>query len=190
MAQKNWLDNHELFYKELQTGLKFQSILAQKLKEQGVPIFFESIGLDLDPDNLSQEQYQEWLSTRKDVKASRKKYGEQDKDILIGSNKMPCECKSRDVAFVDVNSFPYADIFIDTVSGYEKKKVKPAYTFCISQKSNAIIYTDSSPENSSKWLKKYIYDKKRGIKELNYSAPKNLWKDFSQFKGDFFSKYA
>jgi len=40
MNQKNWLDNHELFYKELQTGLKFQSILAQKLKEQGIPIFF------------------------------------------------------------------------------------------------------------------------------------------------------
>ena len=189
MAQKNWLDNHELFYKELQTGLKFQSILAKKLKEEGIPIFFESIGLELNPDDCSEEQYSEWLSTRKDVKASRKKYGAQDKDILIGESKIPCECKSRDIFFSGVDSFPYPDIFIDTVSGYEKKQAKPAYTFCISQKSEAIIYTDSSPENTSKWLKKFIYDKKRGIKELNYSAPKVLWKDFSQFKNDFFAKY-
>jgi hypothetical protein len=182
MAQKNWLDNHELFYKELQTGLKFQSILAKKLKEEGIPIFFESIGLELNPDDCSEEQYSEWLSTRKDVKASRKKYGAQDKDILIGESKIPCECKSRDIFFSGVDSFPYPDIFIDTVSGYEKKQAKPAYTFCISQKSEAIIYT-------SKWLKKFIYDKKRGIKELNYSAPKVLWKDFSQFKIDFFNKY-
>jgi hypothetical protein len=102
---------------------------------------------------------------------------------------MPCECKSRDVSFSSVESFPYPDIFIDTVSGYEKKQVKPAYTFCISQKSEAIIYTESSPDNISKWLKKFIYDKKRGIKELNYSAPKALWKDFSQFKTDFLNKY-
>ena len=188
MAQKNWLDNHELFYQELQTGLKFQSILAQKLKEQGIPVFYESIGLELDPNNLSQKQYDEWSRTRKDVKASRKKYGEKDKDVLIGSNKLSCECKSRDVYFSDVNSFPYPDIFIDTVSGYEKKEVKPTYTFCISQKSQAIIYTKTTPENAPKWIKKYIYDKKRGIKELNYSAPKELWKDFSEFKKEFFDE--
>jgi len=34
-----------------------------------------------------------------------------------------------------------------------------------------------------------IFDKKRGIKELNYSAPKELWKNFNQFKKDFIDKY-
>ena len=189
MSQKSWLNNHELFYEELKTGLKFQLILAKKLEEEGLPIFLESIEIELNPYDCSKEQYDEWLSIRKDVKASRKKYGSQDKDILIGKNQILCECKSRGVLFSGVESFPYPDIFIDTVSGYEKKQVKPAYTFCISQKSEAIIYTDSSPENTSKWLKKFTYDKKRGIKDLNYSAPKALWKDFSQFKKDFFAKY-
>ena len=189
MAQKNWLDNHELFYQELQTGLKFQLILTEKLKAEGILVSFESIGLELNPDDRSEEQYNEWLSTRKDVKASRKKYGKKDKDLLIGADKVSCECKSRDFSFSSVDDFPYPDIFIDTVSGYEKKEIKPSYTFCISQKSQAVIYTESSPENVSKWQKKFIYDRKRGIKELNYSAPKNLWKNFDQFKIDFFKKH-
>jgi hypothetical protein len=189
MSQKKWLDNHELFYKELQTGLKFQSILAEKLKEEGVPIFFKSIGFELDVNDSSETQYNEWLSARENIKAVRKKYISQDQDLLIGKNQIPCECKSRGVFFSGVDSFPYPDIFIDTVSGYGKKQVKPAYTFCISQKSEAIIYIESSLENAANWIKKFTYDKKRGIKELNYSAPKALWKDFSQFKKDFFAKY-
>lgn len=189
MADKNWLDNHELFYQELQTGLRFQSVLIEKLKTQGIPIFFESIGLELDPNNTSEEQFKQWTASRKDVAASRKKYGAKDKDLIIGKNKIHCECKSRDFNFTCVDDFPYPDIFIDTVSGYEKKEIKPVYTFCISQKSQAVIYTESLPENCKNWQKKFIYDRKRGIKEQNYSAPKNLWKDFSNFKSDFLLKY-
>lgn len=188
MQNKNWLDNHELFYSELLKGIEYQKILEEKIHNLGIAIHSSQISNDLSP-KAGSTQYKQWTESRKDLEKARKKFGEKDEDILIGKGKILCECKSRDLEFKDASSFPYPDIFIDTVSGYEKKKVKPTYTFCISQKTKAIIYLDTSPENKDKWIKKMIFDKKRGIKELNYSAPKELWKNFSDFKNDFTNKY-
>ena len=182
MQKTKWLDNHELFYKELKKGIQFQKILAQSLQAQGIEVDSPILGKELDADFSSKEEYDSWMASRKDLKASRKKFGLKDQDLLIGKSKILCECKSRNIQFSDVESFPYPDIFIDTVSGYEKKQDKPKYTFCISQKTSAIIFTDTSPAEKEKWERKFIYDKKRGIKELNYSAPKALWKNFSEFK--------
>jgi hypothetical protein len=188
MQKTKWLDNHELFYAELKKGIQFQKILAQSLQIQGIEVDSPILGKELDSEDCSKEEFDSWMESRKDIKASRKKFGLRDQDLLIGKSKILCECKSRDIKFIDVDSFPYADIFIDTVSGYEKKQDKPKYTFCISQKTNAIIFTETDPSQKDKWEKKYIFDKKRGIRELNYSAPKALWKNFSEFKYIFIDK--
>lgn len=188
MDKKQWLDNHELFYFELLKGIKYQKIVKEKIKQLGIEVHFANLEDELNPE-AGEEQYKKWTEGRKELSKKREEFGLKDEDILIGKNKILCECKSRDLDFKDAASFPYPDIFIDTVSGYEKKQIKPSYTFCISQKSNAVIYLETSPENKEKWLKKTIYDKKRGIKELNYSAPKELWKNLELFKKDFSAKY-
>lgn len=186
--QKKWLENHELFYSELLNGIKYQKIVKQKINELGITVHSANLEGKWDPDG-KEDQFKKWTEERKELKKVRKEFAEKDEDILIGKGKLLCECKSRNLEFKNAASFPYPDIFIDTVSGYEKKEVKPAYTFCISQKTNAVIYIETSPENKSKWIKKFIYDKKRGIKELNYSAPKELWKDLKHFKEEFLKKH-
>jgi len=186
--KKKWLDNHELFYSELLKGVKYQKIVEQKISECGIVVNHAKFCYDFDL-NADESQYPEWMKSRKDIESTRREYSENEEDIIIGKNKILCECKSRDLNFLDVLSFPFPDIFIDTIHGYEKKKNKPAYTFCISQKTKAIIYLDTSPENKHKWQKKSIFDKKRGISETNYCASKNLWKDFVNFKEDFIIKY-
>jgi len=188
MKNQNWLDNHELFYSELLKGVKYQKVLEQKILESGIIVHSSKFCYNFDL-KADESQYTEWMKSRKDIESTRKEYSEKEEDVIIGQNKILCECKSRDLNFINVSSFPFSDIFIDTVYGYEKKKIKPAYTFCISQKTKAIIYLDTSIENKNKWQKKSIFDKKRGISEMNYSAPKSLWKDFVHFKKDFVDKY-
>lgn len=185
---KNWFSDHELFYQELLNGVKYQKIVEKEISELGIEVHSSkfSYNFNLEADET---QYDEWMKARKNIEQTRKEYGEKEEDIIIGKDKILCECKSRNIYFTDASSFPYSDIFIDTVRGYENKKNKPVYTFCISQKTEAIIYLDSSYENRKLWIKKAIFDKKRGIEELNYCAPKNLWRNFNTFKQEFFINY-
>jgi len=116
MQNKNWLDNHELFYSELLKGIEYQKILEKRIFDLGILIHSSEISNDLNPKDNA-KQYKQWTESRKDLEGARKKFGEKDEDILIGKNKILCECKSRDLEFKDASSFPYPDIFIDTVSG-------------------------------------------------------------------------
>jgi len=188
MKKNNWLNDHKLFYSELLNGVKFQKIIEENILKLDIEVHTPDFYYKFDL-GKNETQYEEWMKSRANIEKTREEYGQKEEDILIGKNKILCECKSRDIYFTDVSSFPYLDIFIDTVKGYENKKIKPSYTFCISQKTKSIIYLDSSPQNKNQWIKRVIFDKKRGIEELNYCAPKKLWRNFSTFKQEFFINY-
>ena len=108
-----------------------------------------------------------------------KNYEERDqmtkfeRDIIFDWSDKCLEVKSSTRDFTDdINGYPFSSLFVDTVSGFDAKVVKPvAYVF-ISQKSGGIICI--SPKSYDQWVQVNAFDSKRLIMEWFYSAPKEV----------------
>ena len=101
-----------------------------------------------------------------------------EKDIVFNWTDSTIEVKSSTRNFTDfVEAYPYDSLFVDTVSGYEGKAMKPMAYAIISQQEEGVVCIP--PSSYTTWTKVRAYDKHREIWETFYSAPKEALIPFS-----------
>jgi hypothetical protein len=108
----------------------------------------------------------ELVSTREEIQ----RMTENEKDIIL-DNGLVLEVKSRNLGFSEIPElFWQKDIYVDTVSGYEAKKVKPYAYVMVSQKSLNMLVVHSNTKD--KWFKKTVTDPYRNVTDSFYKIEK------------------
>ena len=145
-----WAENDDLFFSQLKEGFEWQKLPK---------LFFELHGLHVEMPELT-------------IRDSIQNAGSymSSKDLIV--NGRIIETKSRNESFTYPISFPYRTIFIDTVSGFDGKKVKPlAYVFT-SRPTGSMICLMSETHNQ--WQKERKFDRVRKITDEFYVASRTL----------------
>ena len=150
-----WSQNDALFIKELKEGHEWQSWPA---------LFFRLHGLSVEVPNLS----------------IRENISEADKwkdsfDLIV--ENFPMENKSRNEEFTCAKDFPYSTIFVDTVSGYNNKKIKPHVYIMISKPTGCLLWLPSL--NADKWSIESKFDHTRKIYDDFYMCETKRLKPIS-----------
>lgn len=142
--KSEWKNNDELFFSELKQGHQWQQLPA---------LFFKLHGFQVEMPELT-------------IRSSIKEAGrwKDTPDLIVNGHII--EVKSRNEIFTSGDSFPYETAFIDTVSGYDAKVIKPlAYVF-VSRPTGAMLVLKT---NSSKgWAVESKFDHIRKIQENFY----------------------
>lgn len=100
-----------------------------------------------------------------------------EKDIILNDGRV-LEIKSRNLNFTeDPQSFPFNDILVDTVSGYDAKKIKPlAYVF-VSQKTGKVFALPTYSKDA--WKVQRKFDNERKHYDSFYVADIDLCRPFA-----------
>ncbi len=142
----------------MEAGHKFNEIVAMRLKEFGVMA-------EVPEFSFAQS------------KAEIRDYTLNDKDVIVGDNVI--EVKSRNLAFTDdPSTFPYDDLIVDTVSGYEAKEPKPIAYVMVSQKTGGMFVIPTAFSKS--WRVERKYDRDRKHEDDFYLTNKRFGRPFSQ----------
>ena len=106
-----------------------------------------------------------------------KDYTLNDKDIIVGDEII--EVKSRNLFFTDnPSSFPYDELIVDTVSGYEAKEKKPLAYVMVSQKTGGMFIIPTA--FSASWKIEKKYDRERKHEDFFYLVSKSFGRPFLQ----------
>lgn len=145
-------------YKAAMTkGHKYNEIVAMRLIEEGIDCLVPDL---------------EFAKTKEDIKD----FTANEKDIIVGNYVL--EVKSRNLYFTDdPNTFPYNDLIIDTVSGFEGKANKPLAYVMVSQKTGGMFVVPSYTSN--RWVSEERYDRDRKHKDNFYFAGKAHGRPFA-----------
>jgi hypothetical protein len=147
----SWIENDELFKKELLEGYRWQQYVADYFGANG----FEAV--------LPELAFRNNISEIKTF-ANRP-------DLLLSGRYF--EVKSRRLPFTCPQDFPYRNILVDTVSSWEVKDPKPRGYICVSTITGKIICL--SDKTYSKWTTREQYDRVRCITDTFYLADRALW---------------
>jgi len=145
----SWAQNDTLFINELKAGYQWQYIPAIFFKLNGLSVEIPELTIR---DNISEAD--KWL---------------ESKDLIV--NGYTIECKSRNEEFTNKTDYPYGTCFVDTVSGYDAKTIKPIAYIIISRKTGSMLCIQSS-DNSS-WGIEEKFDHVRKIREKFYTCGSN-----------------
>lgn len=139
------------YHAAMTEGHSYNEIVAQRLRG-------ENIGCEVPELEL--------VSTAEEIR----RMTENEKDIIL-DNGLVLEVKSRNIGFSeDPSLFWQKDIYVDTVSGYEAKKVKPYAYVMVSQKSGNMIVVHSNTKEH--WFKKTVTDPYRKVTDVFYKIEK------------------
>lgn len=152
MNMSNWFNEDKLFRSLCKTGHEWERYVAAFLKLQGLQV------------DLTPQKIRDHVSQR----------AEYENTIDLSVNGIGVECKSRSLAFLSPLDFPYEDILVDTVGGWEKKDPPPRLLLCVSQWTGAMIVTDALVSKPF-WTKATKHDNTRHIEDAFYEAPRRLW---------------
>jgi len=142
----------------MEAGHKFNEIVAMRLKEFGIMA-------EVPEFSFAKSQ------------AEIRDYTLNDKDVIVGDRVI--EVKSRNLAFTDdPSTFPYDDLIVDTVSGYEAKEPKPIAYVMVSQKTGGMFIIPTAFSNA--WRVERKYDRDRKHEDDFYLTSKGLGRPFSQ----------
>lgn len=135
------------YHAAMTQGHSYNEMVAQRLQS-------EKIGCEVPELEL--------VSTKEEIQ----RMTENEKDIIL-DNGLILEVKSRNLGFSeDPALFWQKDIYVDTVSGYEAKKVKPYAYVMVSQKSGNMLVVHSNTKD--KWFKKTVTDPYRKVTDVFY----------------------
>jgi hypothetical protein len=139
------------YHAAMTAGHSFNEMVAERLRFEGIQCTVPELEL---------------VSTAAEIK----RMTENEKDIIL-DNGLVLEVKSRNLGFSeDPALFWQKDIYVDTVSGYEAKKVKPYAYVMVSQKSGNMLIVHSMTKD--KWFKKTVTDPYRKITDCFYKIEK------------------
>lgn len=153
----DWFDNNELFVKECKDGHRWERYVATFFNLQGLPVA------------LSKQTIREHVSQAKLYK--------KGSDLRVAGMLM--EVKSRNVAWNTPKDFPYDDILVDTVSGWEAKSPVPRVIVCVSRKTSAMMYLPVKATKAD-WDQVLKHDNVRDIEDNFYVAWKGLWRPIDE----------
>ena len=92
-------------------------------------------------------------------------------DIVFDWMQQGLEVKSSSRVFGDmVDAYPNETLFVDTVSGFDAKVVKPIAYIFVSQRGGGMVCL--SPKTQPSWRRVEAYDRKREINDCFYSVDK------------------
>lgn len=149
--QKSWKNNDELFFKELKEGHQWQQLPALFLKLHGLSVEVPELKI-----RSSIKEANRWINAP---------------DLLV--NGYVIEVKSRNESFISGSTYPYETVFVDTVSGYNAKEIKPLAYIIISRPTGAMVVLKTL--SSKGWNIESKFDHVRKIKEDFYVCkPKHL----------------
>lgn len=105
-------------------------------------------------------------------------YTANDKDIILRDGDV-LEVKEINQHFTDdPSSWPFAEVIVDTVSGYNKKSVKPLAYIFVSKKTGAMLTMPTDRPRNWRPLRKW--DQYREIEDDFYFAPKSMLRTIGQ----------
>lgn len=150
-----WIDNHELAEAECRRGWSFEDKVADRLRQGGLRV-------DQPPKN--------W----RDHVDDRHEYT-NELDLLVEGLRM--SVKSRRVAFSCPEDIPdnRNPLFVDTLRKWDLRDPEPAAVICISQETDAIIWTSTHPDAKARWGRRGAYDAARGYSDQFMTADKSMW---------------
>ena len=140
------------YHAAMTEGHSYNEIVAKRLRSEGIPCHVPDLQL---------------VSTQVEIEQMTK----FEKDIIL-DNGLVLEVKSRNIGFSE-NPVMYwqKDIYVDTVSGYEAKEVKPYAYVMVSQKSGNMLVVHSNTKDH--WFKKTVTDPYRKVTDVFYKVEKH-----------------
>ena len=97
-----------------------------------------------------------------------------EKDVIVGD--LVLEVKSSSRSFTNADDFPFNPVIIDTVSGFDRKIIKPFAYVMISQITQGIFVIPTSTKYD--WTIEKYYDGYRKIEERFYLVKKRHCRPF------------
>ena len=104
--------------------------------------------------------------------AEAEEFSKKEMDILLPASNEIIEVKSRNIAWRDLADYPFDDMIVDTVSGFDKKARKPLAYVIVSALDLRGTPLIAFSAGRSKWTKEQRYDKVRGLRDWYYHAAK------------------
>ena len=155
------------YHAAMTEGHSYNEIVAKRLRSEGIPCQVPDLQL---------------VSTKAEIEQMTK----FEKDIIL-DNGLVLEVKSRNIGFSE-NPVMYwqKDIYVDTVSGYEAKEVKPYAYVMVSQKSGNMLVVHSNTKDH--WFKKTVTDPYRKVTDVFYKIEKHHITTWSSLIEDLKSK--
>ena len=139
------------YHAAMTQGHTYNEIVAQRLISEGIGCTVPELEL---------------VTSNADIARLTK----EEKDIIL-DNGLVLEVKSRNLGFSeDPALFWQKDIYVDTVSGYEAKEIKPYAYVMVSQKSGNMLVVHSSTKD--RWFKKTVTDPYRKVTDSFYKIEK------------------
>ena len=129
------------YVKSMTEGHKYGEIVADRLRLNGIRCTVPELYIVQSPEEIPHMTATE-------------------KDIILDDSGDCLEVKSRNIHFTELDDFPWGNIIVDTVSGYEAKLQTPYAYVMVSKETNGMFGLLSSTKD--KWKTKQLHDKWRG----------------------------
>jgi len=143
---KAWIEDEAYFRDQCATGKSFEKFVVEKLIAAGIAdVEHEDAGF------------------RKDISEIHK-FTKSSGDLKIKG--WPFEVKSRSENFQTPEDWRFWPMFVDTVSSFDKKLVRPTGYIFVSQSTGALMGVSSKYKD--KWTVVKKWDNKRKISEQFY----------------------
>ena len=160
---QRWRDNEALFREELEQGRVWQEWAAGELATHLRPLRVEI------PDYEFREHIRD---------ADR--FTVNDCDLTIRGTAVGdvvLEVKSRPVYFGDALSYPYPTALIDTVDGWEQKRIEPRAVLLVSRTARRILVVPTATK--PRWQVATRPDGVRGTWDRVYEIDRRLLQSFA-----------
>lgn len=156
-----WLDNHSLAEAECRTGWVYEDKVAAYLRREGLHV-------DQPP-----------KSWRANVQERHAYVNELD--LLVSGLRV--SVKSRRVEFTCPDDIPRNrdPLFVDTVRKWGLRDPEPKAVVCISQVTDAMIWTSTHPDAKAAWDVQGAFDATRGYADAFLAAGRDLWSPIDTF---------
>jgi hypothetical protein len=155
---------HKETLQEIRTGHRIQVWVAGKIVELGFPVRVPELSLRKDP--------------------SFNKFNDGG-DIWVCNELV--EVKSTRYPFSSLDDFKFDKPMIDTVSGWDSKKIKPVTLIEVCRLNGAMIFLPIADTRDA-WTVVSKHDHRKGYDDRFYACPKMLWKNFGQFRPWFYER--
>lgn len=160
---QRWRENEALFREELEQGRVWQEWAAGELATHLRPLRVEV------PDYEFRESIHD---------AGR--FTAHDCDLTIRGTAVGdvvLEVKSRPVYFADARGYPYPTALIDTVNGWEQKRIEPRAVLLVSRTARRILVVPTSTK--PRWQVATRRDGVRGTLDRVYEIDRRLLQSFA-----------